>query len=195
MGRSLRRVIERFKRVAVGVLIVSVAVACSGEADSETTTTSTTVAPSTTATSTSTTTTSTSTTTTTTTLALPVPDEWVEVAPDEFELPALAGGLEPTLVSTEMMGEGSIDDAANEATVAREEIVREFEVLSSGSRQIGERNARFLEYAGVDQGNIARYEVWVDMDGSVLHVTYAASVEAYSRSKADFEQFLTDLVG
>ncbi len=85
---------------------------------------------------------------------------------------------------------GELEAVVGAAKAAREEIVRDFEVLSEGVRTLGSYSARFLEYAGVDQGNIARYEIWIDHTDGVIHVTYSASVEAYTAGKTEFENAL-----
>jgi len=128
-------------------------------------------------------------------VGIEAPETWTEVGPSEYELPAIAGGLAPTMVQVEAEPMSDLDEAVTEAKSALQEIMRDFEVLSEGERVVGEYTARFLEYAGVDQGNVARYEVWIDRQGSLVHVTYSASVEAYTATKAEFEKTLVDSLG
>lgn len=186
-----------------GVLLVALAIGgCSGGAGETTSTSSSTTLGSSSTSSTTTSSTTTTTTTTSTTLppdeaviAIDPPDSWTEVGPASYQLPAIAGGLAPTMVTIESMGPEDLDAVFTEAKAALSEIVREFEVLSEGERDVGRYPARFLEYAGVDQGNIARYEVWIDRNGVTVHVTYSASVEAYTAGKAEFEETIVSSIG
>lgn len=124
------------------------------------------------------------------------PESWTETGPNEFEIPAIAGGLAPTMVTAEAVTtDSNLEQVVTEARASREEIVRDFEVLSEGVRSLGPYSARFLEYAGVDQGNIARYEIWIDHEDGVIHIIYSASVEAYTAGKAEFESTLLDSMG
>lgn len=172
---------------------------CSGSADETTSTSSTTSTSTSVPVSSSTTSTTTSTTSSTsTTLALrpgliEAPDSWTETGPNQFEIPAIAGGLAPTMVTAEAVATvADLEEVVASAKNARAEIVRDFEVLSEGARTLGSYPARFLEYAGVDQGNIARYELWIDHDDGLIHIVYSASLEAYTAGKAEFETTLVN---